>query len=188
MFIVLPSSWDSDVELYIFELLKKGMSVKHPKQNSKQCSFRCGGVLSRYTACISLCFYAGLKLLFCNFWTYLVEELTSTPDFVSTQCFVDKCFTVMCHRWDRVAPCKPNIVLQFVAALELRVRFREIETDLSSAPVPTPFPLPHHNPVAFLLTVPRRFLCCSSSWIVRRWFYMWRMYSYYCIKSSVALY
>ena len=47
------------------------------------------------------------------------------------------------------------------------MRFRASKTSLT--PPPPPPPHTHTHPVAFLRTVPRRFLCCSSLF-ARRWF------------------
>ena len=61
--------------------------------------------------------------------------------------------------------------LELGATLELRVMFHASKTGLS-----TPWPAPHPHPTSvFLLTIPRRFLCCSSSLFVRLWFHMWRL-------------
>ena len=38
--------------------------------------------------------------------------------------------------------------------------------------------------VLFLLTVPRRFLCCSSSLFMHTWFNMWRLFCYYLFLIS----
>ena len=45
-------------------------------------------------------------------------------------------------------------------------------------------PYPSLLPVVFLLFVPRRFLCCSSSMFVLRWFHMWRLFCHYLFLIS----
>ena len=39
-------------------------------------------------------------------------------------------------------------------------------------------------PGSFLLSVPRRFFCCSSSLLVRRWFHMWRLLCH-CLVPAI---
>ena len=59
------------------------------------------------------------------------------------------------------------------AAIEFRVRFRENKIALSPA-------------VVFLLTIPRRYLCYSSSLFVRLWFNMWRLFCPYLLLISFS--
>ena len=39
-------------------------------------------------------------------------------------------------------------------------------------------------PVVFLLTVPRQFLCCSSSLFLHQWFHMWHLLCHYLFLIS----
>ena len=54
---------------------------------------------------------------------------------------------------------------------------------------------PPATPMVFLLTVQRRFVCCSSSSFLRRWFHMWRLLSLFvphlslwCVGKTVLRY
>ena len=42
----------------------------------------------------------------------------------------------------------------------------------------------YNDLVVFLLTVPRRFLCCFSSLFVRRWFHIWSLFCHYFFLIS----
>ena len=54
----------------------------------------------------------------------------------------------------------------------LRWGFRRVKLVKASPPTP-------HRSVIFLLTVPRWFLCCSSSLYVCRWSHTWSLFCYY---------
>ena len=62
-----------------------------------------------------------------------------------------------------------SILMYATAAVLRAMRFRESK------------PTPH---VVFLLTIPRRFLCCNSSSFVRRWLSKWRLFCYYLFLIS----
>ena len=80
----------------------------------------------------------------------------------------------MFHRWGRLLLRGTNIYLSYGGASELRVRFRVSKAGLCPPPLPPPPrpPPPPPPPVVFLRTVPRWFLCFSSSLFMRWWFRM----------------